>query len=340
MEEQIKNKPLYLSASKIKTYSSCSWQYYASYNLKIPQSGNSGASRGTVVHNLFELISKPKHNHFIEKIWLAGNPAKVPAIRKFLENQFKNEKLDFQEQVKPIKAKYGNKNNWESVCEMVMTTLKFEFIESKNQKIIHSEYEFDIVNENPKYAVRGFIDRLSEEENGKTLKILDYKSSSKKFKGEDEEANIQAMIYSLVARKIWKTYDKYKASFFFMRFPEDPYQNNEFTDKELDGLEHYLEYITEILENLDENSAKENLASKDREKSWLCGRGKWVCPYRDKLTFFKVVDTTKQGKDATISSYLNVEDAKNKIAKNKNWIIETVNYEGCPSFKNKEEFLS
>jgi len=340
MEEQIKNKPLYLSASKIKTYSSCSWQYYASYNLKIPQSGNSGASRGTVVHNLFELISKPKHNHFIEKIWLAGSPAKVPAIRRFLENQFKNEKLDFQEQVKPIKAKYGNKNNWESVCEMVMTTLKFEFIESINQKIIHSEYEFDIVNENPKYAVRGFIDRLSEEDNGKTLKILDYKSSSKKFKGEDEEANIQAMIYSLVARKIWKTYDKYKASFFFMRFPEEPYQHNEFTDKELDGLEHYLEYITEILENLDEDSAKENMASKDKEKSWLCGRGKWVCPYRDKLTFFKVVDTTKEGKDATISSHLKIEDAKNKIAKNENWIIETVNYEGCPSFKNKEEFFS
>jgi hypothetical protein len=125
-----------------------------------------------------------------------------------------------------------------------------------------------------------------------------------------------------------------------MRFPEEPYQHNEFTDKELDGLEHYLEYITEILENLDEDSAKENMASKDKEKSWLCGRGKWVCPYRDKLTFFKVVDTTKEGKDATISSHLKIEDAKNKIAKNENWIIETVNYEGCPSFKNKEEFFS
>jgi ATP-dependent helicase/DNAse subunit B len=340
MEEQIKNKPLYLSASKIKTYSSCSWQYYASYNLKIPQSGNSGASRGTVVHNLFELISKPKHTHFIEKIWLAGNPEKVPAVKKFLEKQFKKEKLDFNEQVKPIKAKYGNKNNWESVCEMVITTLKFEFLESKNQKIIHSEYEFDLVSEKPKYAVRGFIDRLSEEDDGKTLKILDYKSSSKKFKGEDEEANIQAMIYSLVARKIWKTYDKYKASFFFMRFPEDPYQNNEFTDKELDGLEHYLEYITEVLEKLDEESAKDNLAFDDKEKSWLCGRGKWVCPYRDKLTFFKVTDKTKTGKEAEISSHLKIEDAEDKIKKNNNWTIEIAEYNGCPAFQKNKEFFS
>ena len=188
MEEQLKDKPLYLSASKIKTYSSCSWQYFASYNLKIPQSGNSGASRGTVVHNLFELISKPKHEHYIKKIWLAGNPEKIPAIKKFLEKQFRSEKLNKEEQVKPIKVKYGVKNNWQSVCEMIMTTLKFEFIDTSNQKIIHSEYEFDIVNEKPKYAVRGFIDRLSEEDDGKTLKILDYKSSSKKFKGEDEES--------------------------------------------------------------------------------------------------------------------------------------------------------
>ena len=340
MEEQLKNKPLYLSASKIKTYSSCSWQYYASYNLKIPQSGNSGASRGTVVHNLFELIAKSKHNHFIQKIWLAGNPEKIPAVKRFLERQFKNQKLDKLEQVKPIKVKYGNKNNWESVCEMVMTTLKFEFLSEKNQKIIHSEYEFDIVNESPKYAVRGFIDRLSEEDNGSTLKILDYKSSSKKFKGEEEESNIQAMIYSLVARKIWKNYDKYKASFFFMRFPEDPYQNNEFTDRELDGLEHYLEYITEILQNINEDSAKDNMASKDKEKSWLCGRGKWVCPYRDKLTFFKVVDNSKTGKDSEISSYLKKDDAENKAKQNQDWSVQVTDYAGCPAFKKSQEFFS
>ena len=336
MEEQrLNKKPLYLSASKIKTYASCSWQYYCSYILKIPQSGNSGASRGTVVHNLFELISKPKHQHYIQKIWLAGSPEKVPQIKKFLEIQFKKEKLDKSEQVKPIKAKYGLKNNWESVCEMILTTLKFEFL-SNDEKIIQSEYEFDIVNESPKYAVRGFIDRLSEEKDGKTLKILDYKSSSKKFKGDDEEANIQAMIYSLVARKIWKNYDKYKASFFFMRFPEDPYQHNEFSEKELSGLEYYLEYITNILENINEESAKNNFASIDKEKSWLCGRGKWVCPYKNPLNFYKVKDKTKTGKESEISSYLKLEDAEEACKKNKNFEIENVSYAGCPAFKTNQ----
>lgn len=335
-EQQLNKKPLYLSASKIKTYASCSWQYYASYVLKIPQAGNSGASRGTVVHNLFELISKPKHEHYINKIWLSGSAEKVPAIKKFLERQFKKEKLNKLEEVKPIKVKYGIKTNWESVCEMIQTTLKFEFLSAAGQKIIHSEYEFDHVNEKPKYAVRGFIDRLSEEDDGGTLKILDYKSSSKKFKGEDEEANIQAMIYSLVARKIWKNYKSYKASFFFMRFPEDPYQHNEFSEKELDGLEHYLEYITEILENINEESARDNLAVNDKEKSWLCGRGKWICPYKNPMTFYKVVDNTKTGKESEVSSHLKIEDAKEACVKNKNWQVQAVSYEGCPAFKSKQ----
>ena len=121
-----------------------------------------------------------------------------------------------------------------------------------------------------------------------------------------------------------------------MRFPEDPYQHNEFSEKELDGLEHYLEYITGILENLNEDSAKNNLAVNDKEKSWLCGRGKWICPYKNKMTFYKVKDDTKTGKDAEVSSHLKLDEAKEKAAKNKNWQVETVLYEGCPAFKSNQ----
>ena len=276
MEQQITKKPIYLSASKIKTATTCSWQYYASYELGIPQSGNSGASRGTIVHNLFELISKPKHQHYIKKIWLAGSPEKIPVIKKFINNQFKKEKISKNEQVKPIKIKWGNLNNWDTVCQMIMTTIKLEFIDKALENIIDSEYEFDIINESPRYAIRGFIDRVEKNEQG-DLRILDYKSSAKKFKGEDEESNIQAMIYSLVARKTWKNFKKYKASFLFMRFIDEPYQNCEFSESELQGLELYLEYLTNYLEDFDIEKAKSNMAKSDITKSWLCGRGKWVC---------------------------------------------------------------
>ena len=37
----------------------------------------------------------------------------------------------------------------------------------------------------------------------KKLKIVDYKSSKYKFRGEELTSNIQAMAYSLAAKKIW-----------------------------------------------------------------------------------------------------------------------------------------
>jgi len=334
MEQQLK-KPTYLSASKIKTLDSCSWQYYASYELGIPQKGNSGASRGTVVHNLFELISKAKHQHYIKKIWNAGSPEKIPAIKRFLENQFLKEKISKEEPVKPIKAKLPTKDNWETVCDMVMTTMKFEFIDKDFSKIIDSEYEFNIVNESPRYAIRGFIDRV--EIDGDDIKILDYKSSSKKFKGDDEDANIQAMMYSLVARKIWKNYKNYKASFFFMRFPDSPYQDSNFSENEIDGLEHYLEYITSVIEKIDEKSATNNMAYFDRKKSWLCQMGKWTCPYKNPMTFYKIIEKDESKRTAKgVSSHIEYQEALEKIEKNKKeqeWEIEVIDYSGCPAFK-------
>ena len=55
-------------------------------------------------------------------------------------------------------------NNWRLVLIMLKTALQHEFFDNvKNGKtIIHSEYRFDHVNESPRYAVRGFIDRLAE----------------------------------------------------------------------------------------------------------------------------------------------------------------------------------
>ena len=334
MDQEIK-KINYLSASKIKTLDSCTWQYYCSYHLNIPQEKNNGAMRGTIVHNLFELISKEKHQHYIKKIYMAGCPSKVPQIKKFLLNQFNREGIDLRGEVKPIKVKYGKKNNWETVCDMIMLTMKAEFISKDFNKIIGSEHEFNLINDSPKYAVRGFIDRV-EEEDSDTLKILDYKSSAKKFTGEEQASNIQAMIYSLVARKIWKNYKNYKASFLFMRFPDEPYQHSEFSEEELNGLEYYLEYVSEMIESFDSKKARSSMAAFDKSKSWLCGRGSWVCPYREPITFYKVFEK-KDEEVKHISSHLNLEEAQEKIKKQKKdefWEIEISEYKGCPAFHN------
>ena len=45
-----------LSASRIKTAQTCSWTYWCNYKLKLPDAGNDGSSRGTICHNIFELL--------------------------------------------------------------------------------------------------------------------------------------------------------------------------------------------------------------------------------------------------------------------------------------------
>jgi len=324
------NKPtVALSASKIKTLQTCSWLYHCNYEIKLPQGSNDGARRGSCVHEILELLTKNRHKKYIDLIASAEQPCEVKAIEKLMTAKFKKLELEKVEPVKPLSGKVSNETNWDCVWNMLKFTIQKEYLDIGDKKIIHSEYEFDMENESPRYKVRGFIDRLSEEDG--VIEILDFKGSARKFKGDEESSNVQAMIYSLVARKIWKHYKRYRANFFFMRFKKDPYQCNEFSDEELKGFESYLEYVTEIIENFDSKTAVSNMASESKEKSWLCGRGKWQCPYKKPFFFFVVED--EAGKQ--LSSHLShkeAEEAALKI-KDKKVNIEMKHYHGCPSWK-------
>ena len=53
-----------LSASRIKTAQTCSWTYWCNYKLKLPDAGNDGSSRGTICHNVFELLGDHHRDEF------------------------------------------------------------------------------------------------------------------------------------------------------------------------------------------------------------------------------------------------------------------------------------
>lgn len=331
-----KKKPIYLSSSRIDTLTTCSWTYYCKYVLKLPDTSNDGARRGSACHDLLECLCSEKRWELVKDLAKSVDKIKnSKLIQRFLRRKYKELELDPDATI----DKRSKKKNHELVIEMLYNALSLEFIKNyQNRKIIHSEYEFDHVNENPRYAVRGFIDRVAEikEDGGKThLEILDYKSSKGKFTGEKAEANLQGMIYTLVAKKKWTNYDKYVANFFFMRFPKDPYLKNEFDEDQLAGLEHYLEYITEQLENFNQDSAISNMAAHDPERSWLCGRGSWVCPFKNEFDFFHVIKV----KDNSImtGTYTHEEAEKwiedNSAGDKNEFKIELKKYEGCPAWR-------
>ena len=63
-----KPKHVALSASRIKTLEKCSWSYWCSYVLKLPEKSNDGASRGNVVHLVLEMLAKKNRKSYVDKI--------------------------------------------------------------------------------------------------------------------------------------------------------------------------------------------------------------------------------------------------------------------------------
>ena len=315
-----------LSASRIKTLQSCSWMYYCNYNLKLPQKNNSGAMRGTVAHLIFEILANPRHQHYVTKIVKSGTCLKQPAIFKLILKTAKREGLDLDEMVKPLKKSGQEITNLKCIDEMILVGLKFDFV--GNGKLIGSEWEFDITSEEPKYRIGGFVDRIFKDK--KQMIIRDFKSSKKAFRGEELASNLQGMMYSLAVRKKYQKQKDVLVKFLFLRYPDDPEREcPHFSEEELSGFEHYLEYLNGYLKNFDEKKASSNFAAHEYSTKWMCQtKSGWRCPYIDAIEYKVLLDKN----DKVIKSIFATEDFKERDLKPE-YRIEIRKYEGCPAWK-------
>jgi len=98
-----------LSASKIKTAQSCSWKYWCSYHLKLPQKGNDGSSRGWICHLIFELLGSKRHHHHYKKIIKSGSIFSSKSITKLVHYHAKKLNVFDQENLDLIAAFFGIK---------------------------------------------------------------------------------------------------------------------------------------------------------------------------------------------------------------------------------------
>ena len=297
-----------LSASRIKTLETCSWVYWLNYHAKVPQSQNDGALRGTICHTIFELLLNKRHlknyKRVIKKNSIDGDEAIARLVKKL---------------AKQVELK---EDNYKLLNDMILVGLKNDFF-GEGGEIVKPEYAFDITNEEPKYHIKGFIDKPIKIK--KEMHIIDYKSSKYKFRGDDLEANIQAMMYSLASKKLWPKL-KPIVKFLFLRFPKQPIQELTFDDNQLKGFEHYLQHINEYVNNFDENSAQANFAVDSVKNKWMCQVGGWKCPYKDPYQYY--VKLNDKGEIVETSLQNNFKDTKG-------FKIETRKYEGCPKFNNK-----
>lgn len=315
-----------LSASKTKTLENCSWSYWCNYHLKLPQGKNEGAQKGEVCHWVFEILIKDKYKSRVSKIIQSDTIQTDKPLDRLIKIFIKRAGLP------------NTPSIYEHVLQMVMVGLKNDFY-VKGGKLVAPEFKFDISK--PTFRIKGFMDKPFIV--GKNILIDDYKSSKQKFKGEEEESNVQALFYSYAAKQLWPEL-KPIIRFIFLQYPKDPIMTVEFSEDTLRGFEMYLTEMQKRVNVFNEISAKSSFAA-DREPKddgfngkLLCGFAKtpdqkkkdgtkmWHCPYKFAFKYYVI---KKDGK--IVKTYLTKEEVR---PLENGEVLELANYEGCPRHRN------
>lgn len=351
-----------LSASRIKTAQTCSWTYWCNYKLKLPDSGNDGSSRGTICHNIFELLGT-KHKREFNKIIKDGTIWNTDIVAK----QVKKEAEDLS---------VNDAENLALIDEMIVNGLRCDFFGDTEDKPLKAKSEqfFDLEIEKEelgiRYAIRGYIDKLFVYKDNSVI-IRDFKSSKSVFKGKDITDNLQNLIYCLAVKHLMPETEP-QSEFLFLRFDLDKdllgnygkgyVKMDKITPEELEGFEYQLTEFQRYLDNFDENTAKSNFAAKqDYPKDGTfggplaCGKDGYkmskgqpildnngdpikafICPYRKPREYWALKDASGKLKDTAFieeKDALNIEEGDEVVK---------MNYEGCPHWQNKniiDEFI-
>ena len=308
-----KKEKIRLSASKIKTLDTCSWLFFSKYHLKVPDTTNDGASRGTIVHLIFELMLKPRHKKkYFTK--LKKSPTAILRCKPLSRLLTKHTK----------RLNVDDKDNLALIYQMLYVGFNHNFY-CKGSKDLKEEEHFEIEGEN--FVINGFIDKKAFYKN--KIDIWDYKSSKAKFNKEDIESNYQALMYSLATLKKDGLIPEVK--FLFLRFPDSPEQAApKLTEEELEGFEMFLSELADLLADYDEDKALENLAKNGTKYRWLCGSekpGKWICPVRRSFEFFSLIEKSS-------GRIIKSAHTENELEASAGQEIVKQDYEGCPAWNN------
>ncbi len=353
------NKPINkLSASRIKTAQQCSWVYWCKYKLKLPDTSNDGASRGTVCHNVFELLGT-KHKREFNKIVKEGTIWNTEHVA----NQVKKESEELG---------VADQENQDLIDEMIVSGLRCDFFGDDEEKPVSAESErfFDLeINDGDKsYAIRGYIDKLFTYKDNSVV-IRDFKSSKSVFKGKEITDNLQNLIYSLAVKHLIPD-SKPRSEFLFLRFDMEKdifgdtgkgyLKMDPISDDELEGFEYQLTQFQQYLDNFGDEEARSGFAAqKDYPKDGTfggplsCGKDgykmskgepvldkngdpikAYICPFRKPIDYYALINESGE----TIKTAFE-KDKGDLIPEEKEKVV-LKKYEGCPHWENKSKLTN
>jgi len=335
-----------LSASKIKTFQSCSWLYWCKYHLKLPEDSNDGANRGTICHLIFECLGNPRHKHHYNKILKGGSAWKSAAIKRLVLYHAK-------------KLGVYDLENLNLINDMIINGINYDFFGKDLGKPTHAlseeSFDLDVDEDDKKYSIRGFIDKLFLYKKKSLAIIRDFKTSKKVFSGKDKTDNLQDLMYSLAVKKIYPEFLSRQSEFLFLKFDlekdmlgqsgEGVVEMPQVSDDELEGFEFFLTEVQKLVDDFCESDASENLAAKQdypKDGSFggplSCGFAKypgqlkkdgtlmWHCAHKFSYDYWRLLDEN----GATIKTSLNDDLIANEELKES---VVKERYEGCPHWR-------
>jgi hypothetical protein len=312
MEPKIKKQKI-LSASRLKTFLSCSWIFYCEYILKLPSATHPKTKIGSLAHLIFEVLQNPRHRKHYDAIMngpiksIYNSKAITRLVKKHLD---KNPDITY--------------NISTDLDSLTIVGLENDFFCSTAEEVLPPEHEFLLDIDGMK--IKGYIDILAFYKD--KIKIRDYKSQGKRFTEDEMENNIQAGIYQLYANR---KFDKpAEVEFVMLRHPETKRMPNKhlqvvppYSKEQLEGFVEYLKYLNGLVQNFSLESATSHL--KVENDSGFCKR---VCQFREPMEYYILLD-----KEGEIVQTSKVE--KDLVAK-EGQKVEKKYYTGCPYFYNDE----
>jgi hypothetical protein len=353
----MKNK-VKLSASRIGTAKKCSWLYYSKYILKLPDTSNDGASRGTICHLIFECLGNPRHKKTYSKIIKTGDAFSIPSVERLITYHAKRLGVDDEENIELIK-------------DMTLKGLQYDFFGKDNgiptKSFSEIKFDIDINEEGKRYSILGFIDKLFLYKKKREALIRDFKTSKQVFKGGELTDNMQHLMYCLAIKHLYPEYIKRNTEFLFLKFDVERdllgepmkgiVEMERLTEDELEGFEYQITEVQKFLESFDEDTARSNFAASQNYPSdgtfggpLVCGkegykiyRGEplldgegnkikaYICPFRNGSEYYSLLD---EGGNIIKSAFPKEKDS---LKPSKGQTVEKRFYEGCPHWLKKKD---
>lgn len=320
-----------LSASRLKTLSSCSWVFYAQEILKLPQDSNPKTQLGSICHLILEVLSNPRHRHHYDKIMTFPESIHNSRAVSILAS-----KLIIKYNI-PYEIAID-------LDDLVLVALRNDFFFEGAKEVLPPEYEF--ILDTGKYRIKGLMDMVAIYDD--YVLIRDYKTQKNKFSDEELKNNIQAKVYQLAIKKLFNK--PAKVEFVLLRHPgTNDNRTNHLqvvecaSNEELGGLEFYLENVAEYVEDFGEEKGRLEFAydkgfPEDNSFSGRiqCGRfppghlkksgePAWECFAKSSKDYYVLIN--KDGK--ILKSSLD----KSELSMQDGYKIEKRRYNGCPRWQ-------